>query len=183
MVHSNDSHTRNPPKFVPESQTELLPMQQTAVLSSLDSSAIVIDKLNARLSSSTDLVLQDISLHMESGSTTMILGNVGAGKSVLLKAILGEVVCISGSISVKTSRIAYCSQSPWLINATIQENITCADVSTAIDETWYKQVIHACDLDQDLQQLPDVDRTLVGSRGVTLSGGQKHRVVSTPLSY
>ncbi len=49
-----------------------------------------------------------------------------------------------------------------------------------MDEVWYKKVIHVCDLEEDLDQMPDGDQTVIGSRGITLSGGQKHRIVSIP---
>lgn len=165
------------PYIAPESQVELLPIPRGS-LGSLNSSAVVIDQLDARPSPDSNFVLRDISIRVERGYLTMIVGPVGAGKSTLLKAILGEILWDSGSVSVATSRISYCSQSPWLFNATIQENITCLDVGMAIDEAWLQTVIHACALDQDLHNLPDGDRTLVGSRGIVLSGGQKQRIVS-----
>lgn len=177
-VHRNEPKEKQnlSTNLLAKSQIELLSMRQT-LKGSLGSSAIIIEKLTASPSVDSDFVLCDISMRVEFGSLNMILGPVGAGKSILLKAILGEIPLISGSISVAASRIAYCAQSPWLVNATIQENITCSDVGTAIDENWYRTVVHACALDQDLQQLPDSDRTIIGSRGVTLSGGQKQRVV------
>jgi ATP-binding cassette subfamily C (CFTR/MRP) protein 1 len=46
-----------------------------------------------------------------------------------------------------------------------------------IDENWYRTVIHACGLEEDIEQLNGGDLKAVGSRGATLSGGQRQRVV------
>jgi ATP-binding cassette subfamily C (CFTR/MRP) protein 1 len=123
--------------------------------------------------------LRDVSFEVARGSTTMIIGVVGSGKSTLLKALIGELRCNSGSISTCLQNSAYCSQIPWLQNATVRE-IICGPIrKSEMDEDWYRASIHACALDQDIHDLPDQDDTLIGSRGVTLSGGQKQRLVGT----
>jgi len=109
------------------------------------------------------------------GSITMISGPVGCGKSTLLKSVLGELQPKSGRIHVSTPYIGYCSQTPWLLNTTLRKNIIGAN---AFEEAWYKRILDICNLNLDISQLPDGDETLLGSRGVTVSGGQKHRIVS-----
>jgi ATP-binding cassette subfamily C (CFTR/MRP) protein 1 len=66
-----------------------------------------------------------------------------------------------------------------LQNASIRRNII--GFST-FDADLYSSVIHSCDLESDLTQLPDGDETIVGSKGFSLSGGQKQRIVS-PRSH
>jgi ATP-binding cassette subfamily C (CFTR/MRP) protein 1 len=105
----------------------------------------------------------------------MLSGPVGCGKSTLLKAILGEVHPKSGRISISTPHVGYCSQNPWLQNTTLRKNII---GTTAFEETWYRRVIDDCNLGLDIAQMPDGDETLLGSRGMSVSGGQKHRIVS-----
>jgi ATP-binding cassette subfamily C (CFTR/MRP) protein 4 len=102
---------------------------------------------------------------------------------------LGELKPISGKVEVK-GRLSYVSQEPWMFMGTIRDNIL---FGMAYDSAWYNKVIEACSLDeviqlklkkmvyyslsvQDFNQLPYGDLTLVGERGVTLSGGQKARV-------
>ena len=88
-------------------------------------------------------------------------------------------------------RISYASQEAWIFSATLRENIL---FGKPYDSEKYSTVIDACALDkvhghigvydvvsldlwwQDIKQLVDGDLTLVGERGVTLSGGQKARV-------
>jgi len=105
---------------------------------------------------------------------------VGSGKTILVKALLGDLPPDTGTIKTAFGSIAYCSQTAWLINGTIKDNIRGHLWEGGdIGQAWYEQVVHVCDLEEDLQQLPDGDQTVIGSRGITLSGGQKHRVVSS----
>jgi ATP-binding cassette subfamily C (CFTR/MRP) protein 1 len=73
-----------------------------------------------------------------------------------------------------TGGIAYCAQTPWLVNKTIQENIL---GSSLFDSQWYAQVLKAAALVEDLRNYSAGDRTLIGSQGIILSGGQKQRIV------
>jgi ATP-binding cassette subfamily C (CFTR/MRP) protein 1 len=75
--------------------------------------------------------------------------------------------------------IAYCAQTPWLVNKTIQENIL---GSSLFDGQWYARVLKAAALLDDLKSYPIGDRTVVGSKGITLSGGQKQRIVCVSIS-
>lgn len=106
---------------------------------------------------------------------TMIVGAIGSGKSTLLKGILGETSTGRGLIYARSEEIAFCEQTPWLINGTIRENIT---AESSHDEDWYGQVVRACNLDVDIENMSNGDATLVGSKGMMLSGGQKQRLVS-----
>jgi ATP-binding cassette subfamily C (CFTR/MRP) protein 1 len=93
-----------------------------------------------------------------------------------LLALLGETVIHKGFISVAAvGGIAYCAQTPWLVNKTIQENIL---GSSLFDSQWYTKVLKGAALLDDLKNFPAGDRTLVGSQGIILSGGQKQRIVS-----
>jgi ATP-binding cassette subfamily C (CFTR/MRP) protein 1 len=110
----------------------------------------------------------------------MICGPVGSGKSTLLKLLLGEMPFTSGSVATRFSRAAYCSQSPWSIWGTVQNNIVGI---SEWDKTWYDTIVSACALSADFEELPNGDQTHVGTRGSRLSGGQQMRVVSTQISH
>lgn len=118
--------------------------------------------------------LENISLTIPLSKLTMIIGQVGCGKTTLLKAILGEVPHATGSIVLSSKNIAFCDQNVWLTNQTMQQNIT---GYSKHDTEWYSQVLRACALDEVVRQLPNGDQTMIGSKGITLSGGQKQRVV------
>ncbi len=125
-----------------------------------------------------DPVLKNIDTTMKKGYLVVCCGAVGTGKTTLAKALLGDLPLDTGVIKTAYGSIAYCAQTAWLTNGTIKEIIRGPPGDEAeMDDAWYKRVVHACDLEEDLDQLPDGDQTLVGSRGITLSGGQKQRVV------
>ncbi|KAJ0353305.1 hypothetical protein COL154_003366 [Colletotrichum chrysophilum] len=119
-------------------------------------------------------VVYGLNFGVGAGELAMVVGSVAAGKTTLLKGLLGEVPYVDGLVSLSSSKISWCEQSPWLINETIRKNITCF---SEFDESLYRQVLTACDLEKDLAIFPEGDRTLIGSKGLALSGGQKQRIV------
>lgn len=68
--------------------------------------------------------------------------------------------------------ISYAAQTPWLQHRSIKENIL---FGSLYDKTRYDEVVRCCALLPDLKALEDGDETEIGTRGVTLSGGQKAR--------
>lgn len=140
--------------------------------------AISVEDLTVRLSTMAEPALIKLTLRLETSSITMVTGPVGSGKTTLLRSILGELP-YSGNISVSSTQIGYCAQTPWLQNGTIQQNICGFEDEEQVDIVWYRRVLQACALDEDLAALDGGDHAVVGSRGVTLSGGQRQRVVSS----
>ncbi|CAK7908275.1 multiple drug resistance-associated protein-like transporter 1 [[Candida] anglica] len=119
--------------------------------------------------------LSDISLTAKKGRLNCIVGRVGSGKTTLLKSILGEVPLLKTEDSkLKVNgTIAYCSQSPWILNASVKENIL---FGCRYNKAFYEKTIDACELLSDFKSLPDGDKTVVGEKGISLSGGQKARL-------
>jgi ABC-type bacteriocin/lantibiotic exporter with double-glycine peptidase domain len=103
---------------------------------------------------------------------------------MLLKALIGELEIKKGSLSINTNSVAYCAQDSWLINASIQQNITGSFTGVPEDPVWYQKVLHSCALDIDLASTADKDQKIVGSGGINMSGGQKQRIVraNTPCA-
>ncbi|XP_032096753.1 ATP-binding cassette sub-family C member 8 isoform X4 [Sapajus apella] len=143
--------------------------------------------------------LSNITIRIPRGQLTMIVGQVGCGKSSLLLAALGEMQKVSGSVFWSSSLpdsetgedpsperetatdsdirkrgpVAYASQKPWLLNATVEENII---FEGPFNKQRYKMVIEACSLQPDIDILPHGDQTQIGERGINLSGGQRQRI-------
>jgi ATP-binding cassette subfamily C (CFTR/MRP) protein 1 len=145
--------------------------------------AIVITGLRARPSETAEFAITDINLQLNASTTTIITGPVGSGKSTLMRAMLGEVSFDTGDISISCTSVAYCSQTPWILNTTIQQNICGLKAHPPINEEWYHSVLHACALDHDLLQITGGDQSVPGSRGITLSGGQKQRIALARAIY
>jgi ATP-binding cassette subfamily C (CFTR/MRP) protein 1 len=124
-------------------------------------------------------ILNNVSLKVAPGELCAVVGRVGSGKSTLCAAILNETIVGSGSIGLKGS-VAYAAQSPWILNATLRDNIL---FGLPMDKEKYDRVIQACQLKHDLHMLDDGDMTEIGERGINLSGGQKHRVSIARAAY
>lgn len=118
------------------------------------------------------VALNDINFTARKGELSCIVGKVGSGKSAFLQAILGDLYKSSGTVTVK-GHVAYVAQTPWIINATVRNNIL---FGAKFDPEFYKCTIEACALVEDLEILPDGDDTVVGEKGISLSGGQKARL-------
>lgn len=140
----------------------------------VSSSAIVLDNITIRYGEGPP-VLKGISFHVNKGELVMIAGPVGCGKTTLLRTLIGELGLADGALHLSSPEVAYCDQTPWLTNQTIRENI--AGQSNINDDVWYKIVVSSCALDDDIANWPDGDATLVGSGGISCSGGQKQRLV------
>ncbi|KAK8736319.1 hypothetical protein OTU49_004939, partial [Cherax quadricarinatus] len=134
---------------------------------------LTVTDLTAKWSEATEEdTLSEVSCSVKTGELLAVIGPVGSGKGSLLQAILGELPAKSGSISIR-GKVAYASQEPWVFCGTLRQNIL---FGQPYDVKRYNEVIKVCALEQDLEQLPQGDQTMVGERGVSLSGGQKARV-------
>lgn len=130
-----------------------------------------------RLSTSLRQPVQaSLNLEIKRAQLTMILGPVGSGKSTLLKELLGEVSIPDRKVALLSPVVGYCSQTPWLQNCSIRDNII---GPKSFDELFYQGTLRTCALDIDIASMPHHDLTEVGSRGLSLSGGQKNRIVSS----
>eukprot|EP00934_Nitzschia_sp_Nitz4_P007307 Nitzschia sp. Nitz4//scaffold4_size323378//100305//104932//NITZ4_000644-RA/size323378-snap-gene-0.448-mRNA-1//-1//CDS//3329553351//7297//frame0 len=139
---------------------------------------LVVEKKQSEEGESPDgglLCLKRIDLEVHTGELVAVVGGVGSGKSSILNAMLGEVRELSGRTEVK-GKLAFFSQSPFVLNATLKANILFSHVNEPVDELRYQRALAACALEHDLKILPDGDQTEIGEKGITLSGGQKARV-------
>uniref|UniRef100_A0A4W6FXP0 Multidrug resistance-associated protein 4 n=1 Tax=Lates calcarifer TaxID=8187 RepID=A0A4W6FXP0_LATCA len=116
--------------------------------------------------------LQNVSFTVRPEQLLAVIGPVGAGKSSLLSAILGELSQESGVVKVK-GELTYTSQQPWILPGTIRSNIL---FGKELNHQKYDRVLRACALKRDMDLLPGGDLMMVGDRGSNLSGGQKARV-------
>ncbi|KAJ8918453.1 hypothetical protein NQ315_008150 [Exocentrus adspersus] len=119
-----------------------------------------------------DNTLEDITFEANSNQLVAVVGTVGGGKTTLLHAVLGELPAQNGTIDVKGT-ISYASQEPWLFGGSVRQNII---FGQEFNQKKYDEVIRVCALERDMTLFPHGDRTLVGNRGVTLSGGQRARI-------
>lgn len=134
--------------------------------------------------------IEDISLKIKRGSLTVITGRIGSGKTTLLRTLLGllppdlgeirwngQVITDAGNFFVPP-RCAYTAQVPRLFSNSLRNNILLGMNKT--DDEIYKATKLAV-MDRDLEILDDNLETMVGSRGVKLSGGQAQRTAAARM--
>jgi ABC-type multidrug transport system fused ATPase/permease subunit len=128
------------------------------------------------------LCLKRVDFSLQPGELVAVVGGVGCGKSSFLNAVLGEVQELRGETAVRGS-LSYFSQTPFILNATIRDNVLFGHLGQPVDEKLYLQALACCALTHDLELLSDGDQTEIGEKGITLSGGQKARIALARAVY
>ncbi|RSL88049.1 hypothetical protein CEP51_001928 [Fusarium floridanum] len=137
-------------------------------------------------------VLNNLDFSFPPRALSIVSGKTGSGKSLILSAIMGECEVIRGAVQVPDNRqrnpsteqsgeepwimdtaIAFVPQTPWMDNATVQDNIL---FGLPYHQSRYQQVISDCSLTEDINSFPQKHLTKVGAHGIHLSGGQKWRL-------
>ena len=129
--------------------------------------------------------LTNLNVTAEKGELVLILGKVGTGKSTFLQGLLREVVESKGDVHIGGS-MAYCPQTAWILSGTIRDNIEWGRRGTGREcsDEDYEASVECVALLQDLStQFQDGDATVIGEKGINISGGQKARVALARAVY
>ena len=131
-----------------------------------------------------------VDLRIERGSFTVITGRIGSGKTTLLRALLGLLPLDAGEIRWNSRRVAdpaaflipprcaYTPQAPVLFSETLENNILMGLPGSEDD---VHAAIRSAVMERDLQEMEHGLQTLVGSKGVRLSGGQAQRAAAARM--
>ncbi len=134
--------------------------------------------------------IEGVNLHLSKGSFTVIVGMVGSGKSTLLRCLLGLLPSDFGQIrwngkpveqpaeTLIPPRVAYTGQVPILFSQSIRENIR---LGQPLAETTITDSVYQAVLEDDISVMEHGLETVVGPRGVKLSGGQVQRVAAARM--
>jgi ATP-binding cassette, subfamily B, bacterial len=134
--------------------------------------------------------IADISITLRRGDFTVITGQVGSGKTTLLRCLLGLLqadvgdICWNGETIYDPAafmvppRCAYTPQAPRLFSESLRDNIAMGFAATEAD---FAEATRLAVLNRDIERLQGGLDTLVGSRGVTLSGGQIQRAAAARM--
>lgn len=129
-----------------------------------------------------EVAFENVSLTIKKGSFTVVTGRIGSGKSIFVRVLLGLLPKTSGEIYWNGKRVedaasffvpprsAYTSQVPRLFSDTLRENVVMGS-----DDRRLEMAVRMAVLEPDLRQLERGLDTMVGTRGVKLSGGQVQR--------
>ena len=124
--------------------------------------------------------LQGIDLELRRGELTIVVGAVGAGKTALISALLGELVAAEGVELNVDATVSYVAQTAWVQSMSLRENVI---FGRPFDEDSYHQALEAACMEKDIALLPNGDDTQIGEKGITLSGGQKQRTAIARAVY
>jgi ATP-binding cassette subfamily B protein len=134
--------------------------------------------------------IQNVNLRLQRGSFTVITGRIGSGKTTLLRALLGTLPRDAGEIRWNGLLVedpacffvpphsAYTAQAPRLFSETLRDNLL---MGLPNDNAALKRVIYLAVMEQDLAAMEHGFDTVVGPRGVRLSGGQVQRAAVTRM--
>ncbi len=134
--------------------------------------------------------IEGVYLTLKRDTLTVVTGRIGSGKTTLLRAMLGLLplesgeICWNGEVVQKPDqffvppRCAYTAQVPRLFSNTLRNNILLGLKES--DEQIYASTRLAV-MDRDLEELEDDLETMVGARGVKLSGGQMQRAAAARM--
>ena len=150
---------------------------------------LVADKLTFHYPDSMNGI-EGINLTLKRGTVTVITGRIGSGKTTLVRALLGLLPIESGEIRwngnlisspgdyLVPPRCSYTAQVPRLFSNTLRNNILLG-LNRTDDEVYAAMKLAV--MDRDLEELDDDLETMVGARGVKLSGGQAQRTAASRM--
>jgi ATP-binding cassette subfamily B protein len=134
--------------------------------------------------------IKDVALRLRRGTLTVVTGRIGAGKTTLLRVLLGLLPKEAGRITWNATPVddpaaffvpphsAYTPQVPRLFSETLRDNVL---MGLPTDDVDVPAAVHAAVLDRDIAVLEHGLDTVVGTRGVKLSGGQAQRAAAARM--
>ncbi len=134
--------------------------------------------------------IRDIDLEVRRGQRVAVVGRIGAGKSTLLKVLLGLLYADAGRVlwngrpvseeatAMVPPRVAYTPQVPALLSASLRDNVLLGLPRNKVD---LPSAVRAAMLETDLDALEQGLDTIVGPRGVRVSGGQAQRIAAARM--
>jgi ATP-binding cassette subfamily B protein len=134
--------------------------------------------------------IENVQLSLPRGSFTVITGRIGSGKTTLLRALLGLLPNDAGEIVWNGERVddpagffvpprsAYTPQVPRLFSESLRDNLL---MGLPAQQVNLERALHLAVMEQDLAQMPQGLDTLLGTRGIRLSGGQAQRAAAARM--
>jgi ABC-type multidrug transport system fused ATPase/permease subunit len=165
-------------------EAELTDAPDALELERLDT--IAFERVSFRYPGKSVYALRDVSFSLGKGQSLALVGPSGSGKTTIVKLLMRFYDPTEGRVLVNgldmrryrqrsvRSKLGVVLQDVALFNDNVAENIAFAKPAASLDEV--RQAAVAAHADDFIQHLPDQYATLVGERGVKLSGGEKQRI-------
>lgn len=172
----------------PEDPPDMKPVQSLP-----QQTDITFDKVSFRYNALSEYVLRDVSIHIPVGKVTAIVGVSGSGKTTLLKLLLGFYTVQEGSITVGhiplqamdkrfwRSKCGTVTQEGYIFSDTIANNIGESDETVSFDKL--DKALRVANISDFVYGLPNSYNTMIGSKGIGVSQGQKQRLLIARAVY
>lgn len=154
-----------------------------------DWTTISFQSVSYNYASGRSPAVKDLDLQLEFGKIYGIAGSSGAGKSTIVDILSGLLKPSRGSMLIDDNHlnslgdlrdwrkeVGYVSQTPFMLDATLRENIAFGLTSADIDDARLSQAVKMANLQGVVDELPDGLETMIGESAIRLSGGQRQRV-------
>lgn len=169
-------------------EEELMKSQETTGKTSISKFNSCIDLSGVGFNYSGNEILQNINLTIKKNETIAFVGESGSGKTTLINLVSGLMPANEGAITVDginmqdlnlssyQNRIGYITQEPVVFNDTIFNNISFWAEPTKENLERFEWAVQKASIKTFIDELPEKEKTLLGSNGANISGGQKQRI-------
>ena len=140
-----------------------------------DNNSIIFESASFKYQNKKDII-KNLNLSIKEKEFLGITGDSGSGKSTLGNLILGLIEPTDGSIKKNFSKITFVPQSVFLIDDTLSKNIAFGIEDNKVDNEHLNECIIKSELKNFIEKLPDGLDTVVGERGIKISGGELQRI-------
>ena len=149
-----------------------------------DLNTINIKDVVFRYADRKDLIFESVNITFNKGNIYGLVGETGSGKTTILNIITGLIKPLGGTVKYNNleiddrvdRKISYVSQSTYLQNSTIKNNIAFGCHENEIDINKINSCLESAKLEQLIKNLPDGIETKISELGANLSGGQIQRL-------
>jgi ABC-type multidrug transport system fused ATPase/permease subunit len=157
--------------------------------------SVELRDISVRYDDADVVALEGVSLVVERDRSLGIVGASGSGKSTLVDVLAGLLAPSSGTVLIDgrplstddatswRGRIAYVAQSPFLLDATIAENVRFGTPPERDEDARLASALKAAGLAAFVAQLPEREHSMAGERGARMSGGQRQRLAIARALY
>lgn len=124
--------------------------------------------------------IKNINLQIKKGALVGVIGEIGSGKTSLLKSLIGDLYPSKQTRIRVNGSISFVQQKPWILSKSIKDNII---FGQGYDSKKYWECLKNSGLQEDLRLFAKSDQTMLGLKGINLSGGQKMRLAIARALY